>query len=287
MRDLHIEAHLQPSRLILYKGLDNAVKLFKFVGDIESEEFENVKDYMYHITPDFALNERLIGFEDYDDIGYYCQENDVWIVEEIMDVPIELTIGYERQVLKDEKDFRERQYLDYVRQQKQDLAIIDEAFTDATYPHRRHDHLLDLIHSSRVYVPEGRSFFSEYGVMYLIREDGDYMARITHSKYDNDLCNTTGVVRGIYCYTRYKSDIARLINKICSDETEDFRRMYSKAKKYKGIPVHIPPKNHPPYNPPKHNHFYRKPHKKHPCEAEHHYHKHEHIDCKFEKEGLY
>lgn len=271
MKNIYIDPHLEPSRLILYKGLDKSFKLFRFVGDIESESFDKVKDYFYHVTPNFALDERLIGFEDYDDIGYYCQENDVWIVEELLEVPFELTINYGKQLLKDEKDRRERQALDYVRQQKTALAEIDESFEDATYPHRRHDHLLDLIHSSRVYVPEGRNFFSEFGVMYLLRENHDYMARISNSKFDNDLCNTTGVVRGIYCYTKYKPEIAKLISEICVDETEEFRRLYSKHAHFKGIP-------HPhdfdiPYNHHHHHH--------HPVE----YKKHDHVDCKYRRKG--
>lgn len=274
MKDLHVEPHLKSTRLILYKGLDKAVKLFKFVGDVESDEFEEVKDYFYYITPDFALNERLIGFDDYDDIGYYCQDSDVWIVEEILDVPIELTIGYEKQVLKDEKDLRERQFLNYVRNQKKMIATIDEAFINATYPNRRHDHLLDLLHSSRIYVPEGRKFFSEYGVMYIIRESGDYIARISNSQFDNDLCNTTGIVRGVYCYTKYKTKIARLINEVCVDKTEDFRRLYSKHLHFKGY--HYPKD---PTIPVK-----SKPHHRH-----HHdhveYNKHDHVDCKFDKKG--
>lgn len=284
MRNLHIDPHLEPSRLILYKGLDKSVKLFRFVGDIESEAFDRVKEYFYYITPDFALNERLIGFDDYDDIGYYCQENDVWMVEEILDTPIELTIGYEKQILKDEKDRRERQVLDYIRQQKKAIAEIDEAFIDATYPQRRHDHLLDLIHSSRVYVPDGRNFFSEYGVMYILRENHDYMARISNSRFDNDLCNTTGVVRGVYCYTKYKPSIARLINSICVDETEEFRRLYSKHIHFKGIP-HPKDPHMPSFHHHKHHHD--------SCNHHHHYHpveykEHDHVDCKFDKkDGLY
>ena len=261
MKELHIEPHLESSNLILYKGLDRTTKLFRFIGDIESKEFEDVKDYFYHITPDFALTERLIGFEDYNDIGYYCQENDVWIVEELLHVPLELTIGFEKQTLIDEKDKREREYLKYVRKQKENIAKIDEAFIDATYPQRRHDHLLDLLYSSRVYVPEGRKFFSEYGVMYLIREQADFMARVTNSQFDNDLCNTTGVVRGVYCYTNYKSAIAKLITETCTDETEGFRRLYKQAVEHK------------------HNHH-------------HHHHEscdyHKHTDCLWDKErGLF
>lgn len=243
-RELYIENHLKKSKLILYKGLDKAVRLYRFVGDVESAEFDAVKDYFYHVTPDFALNERLLGFDDYSDIGYYCEEKDVWVVEEMMDVPLELTIEYEKQAVKDERERRDRAYVNYIRKQREALAKIDEGFTDATYPHRRHDHLLDLINSSRVYVPEGRRFFSEHGVLYIIREDGDYMARLSNSQFDNDLCNTTGIVRGVYCYTKYKTKIARLIHENCRDETEEFRRLYSREMSYKGIPDHHPPRRH-------------------------------------------
>ena len=256
MKNLHIDAHLESSNLILYKGLDRTVKLYKFVGDVESQEFEVAKDYFYHVTPDFALKERLIGFYDYDDIGYYCQEQDIWIVEELMQTPLELTIGFEKQTLIDEKDRRERAYLKYMREQKENIAKIDEAFSDAVYPQRRHDHLLDVLYSSRIYVPEGRRFFSEYGVMYIVREQGDFIARLTNCKYDNDLCNTTGFIRGIYCYIPYVSAVARLINENCVDETDGFRQMYNSHSHYKGYPQ---PKDYP--------------------------HHHPHVDCKFKKHG--
>ena len=131
---------------------------------------------------------------------------------------------------------------DFIRKQKRDLAIIDDAFVDAVYPNRKHDYILDLINSSRIYVPEGREFFSENGVLYMVREDGDFMMRVSNAPYDHDLCNTKGMIRGIYCYTPYKSKIARLINEICVDETESFRKLYDKRKPYKGIPSHKPPK---------------------------------------------
>lgn len=266
MKNIDIEPHIIKSRLILYKGMDKAVKLYRFVGDIESDAFEKVKDYFYYITPDFALNRMLIGFDGYDDIGYYCQENDVWIVEEILDVPFELTVAYEKRALIDERDRRERSYYNYIRKQKESIAKIDDAFIDATYPNRKHDHLLDMINTSRVYVPEDRNFFSEFGVMYVIREDGDYMARISNSQFDNDLCNTRGLVHGVFCYTKYRSGIAKLINEVCSDETEEFRILYSKKRSFKGIPDHEPPMP--------------------VCPKCHKYHK-PHVDCKYAKEGLY
>ena len=258
LKELHIDPHLEQSKLILYKGLNRTVRLYRFVGDVESDEFQSVKDYFYHITPDFALHERLIGFEDYDDIGYYCQENDVWIVEELLHTPLELTISYEKQMLLDEKDKRERDYLNYVRKQKENIARIDESFQDATYPHRKHDNLLEVLFTSRVYVPKGRHFFSKYGVMYIVREQADFIARLTNSEYDNNLCNTRGIVRGVYCYTQYNSEIARLINETCTDETEQFRKLYSREQTYKGFPR--------PHDPCKH---------------------HKHVDCWRDKKGLY
>lgn len=258
MKTLHVEPHLKRSKLVLYKGLDRISKLYRFVGDVEGEAFQSVKDYFYHITPDFALRERLVGFDDYQDIGYYCQEDDVWIVEELLHTPLELTIDYEKQSLLDERDKREKAHLEHIRQQKLNFAIIDEYFNNGVYPHRKHDHLQNIIFNSRIYVPREHRFFSEHGVMYIIREQADFMARLTNSHFDNDLCNTRGLVRGVYCYTRYNSKIARLINENCFDETEEFRRMYSREKTYKGYPHH-----------------------RDPCK------KHRHIDCWRDKDGLY
>lgn len=266
-----LEAHIEESNLVLYKGLDKSVRLYKFIGDIHSEKFERVKEYFIHVTPEYALNNRLIGFSHYRQIGYYCQEHDVWIVEEMLEVPLELTVNYTKQILIDEKDKIERECLDYVRKTKNDIAKINEGFEDAKYPDRRHDHILDLINNSRIYIPEGRKFFSQYGVMYLIREQGDFMARLSNSEYDNGMCNSVGIVRGIFCYTRYKSRIARLINEICLDKTEEFRRLYSRKLSFKGYPKHTPPHRVDEYP------ICCKCHRRH----------RPHVDCKYAKRGLY
>ena len=218
--------YLEPSSLKIAGTNGKPVKLYRFIGSTSGDNWENVKEYFFYVTPEFVLRNGVTGCQDYGDIGWYCKHKDLFIVEQRLDVPLHLTVGYRERLNRTEAG----EWYDIMKNQAEEKADkikeIKSWFTEAVYPEQVMDYINDIVLTSRVYLPSRRSFFEEGGVCFFIREEQDFIAMFVNLEYSKNLGNCRGGLDGIFCYLDFDAELADLINDWCSDETDDFREMY-------------------------------------------------------------
>ena len=222
--------HLEPSTLQIGGANGKPVKLYKYVGTNTGSSWESVKDYFFYVTPEFVLREGVTGFRDYGDIAWYCKKKDIFIIEERLNVPVYLSIGYKERVARSEAHEWYESMSEQNREKVNKIKEIKSWFTEAVYPESVRDYVGDVINSSRVYLPSFGSFFEEGGVAFLVREDQDFIGMFVNLEFTHGLGNCRGVLNGIFCYLDFDVDLADLINDWCVDETDDFRELYVRGR---------------------------------------------------------
>lgn len=224
--------HLEPSTLKMPGANSKPVKLYKYVGVTTGPEWEQVKDYFVYITPEFVLRNGVTGFNDYGDIAWYCKHKDLFIVEQKLEVPLYLTVGYRERIKRTEAGEWYDEMVSQHNQQIEKIREIKSWFTEAVYPESIHDYIGDIISSSRVYVPNNENFFEEGSICFLIREEQDIIGMFVNLEYTKGLGNCRGVLDGIFCYLEFDPELADLINDWCIDETDDFRTLFVKEREH-------------------------------------------------------
>ena len=207
------------------------VPLYRFVGGTGGRAWAGVRDYFVYVNPEFVLRNGVTGFRDYGDIGWYCRRKDVFIVEERLGVPLHLTVGYRERIRRSEAGEWYDRLVDGERSRRDLVAEIKGWFTEAVYPREVRDYVGDVVGSSHVYLPD-REFFEEGGVCFLIREDQDFIGMFVNLEFSKRLGNARGFLDGIFCYLDFDPELADLINDVCFDETEEFRRMMEERSHY-------------------------------------------------------
>ncbi len=224
--------HLEPSQLKITGSHGRPVKLYRFIGSPSGEEWENVKEYFFYVTPEFVLRSGVTGFRDYGDIGWYCKHKDLFIVEQRLGVPLYLTVGYRERLARSEAG----EWFGRMKAQRDErsehIREIKGWFTEAYYPDSVRDYLEDIISSCRVYVVSRRGFFEEGGICFLIREDQDFVGMFVNLEFNRGLGNCRGVLDGIFCYVDFEVDLADLINDWCVDVTEEFRELFVREREF-------------------------------------------------------
>lgn len=224
--------HLEPSSLKMSGSNGKPVKLYRYVGVTSGPVWDSVKDYFLYVTPEFVLRNGVTGFKDYGDIAWYCKHKDLFIVEQRLDVPLYLTVGYRERA----KRMEAGEWLDSMNSQHNErverIREIKSWFTEATYPESVHDYVGDIISSSRVYVPSTENFFDEGSVCFIIREEQDIIGMFVNLEYSKGLGNCKGILDGIFCYLDFDPELADLINEWCLDETDDFRTLFVKEREH-------------------------------------------------------
>ena len=222
--------HLEPTGLKITGSNGKPVKLYKFIGSTSGKEWESVKDYFLYVSPEFVLRNGVTGFRDYGDIGWYCKHKDLFIVEQRLNVPLHLTVGYLERIKRSEAS----EWYSVMREQRDDFKSkineIKHWFTEAVYPESVRDYLSDIILTSRIYLPDKSNFFDEGSVAFIIREDQDFIAMFVNLEFNRGMGNCRGVLDGIFCYLDFDPELADLINDWCMDSTDDFRTLFVKAK---------------------------------------------------------
>lgn len=234
--------HLEPSSLRVDGANGRPVRLYRYVGSTSGNDWSGVKDYFFFVTPEFVLRNGVTGFKDYGDIGWYCKHKDLFIVEQRLDVPLHLTVGYRDRVNRTEAG----EWYGLMKEQHDEkVAKIKEIkswFTEAVYPESVRDYVGDIILTSRVYVPSLENFFDEGSVCFFIREEQDFVAMFVNLEYNKGLGNCHGVLDGIFCYLDFDAELADLINDWCSDETDEFRELFVHEREH--YVYHHDPKHH-------------------------------------------
>jgi len=234
--------HLEPSSLRVDGANGRRVRLYRYVGSTSGNDWSGVKDYFFFVTPEFVLRNGVTGFRDYGDIGWYCKHKDLFIVEQRLDVPLHLTVGYRERVNRTEAG----EWYGLMKEQHDEkVAKIKEIkswFTEAVYPESVRDYVGDIILTSRVYVPSLENFFDEGSVCFFIREEQDFVAMFVNLEYNKGLGNCHGVLDGIFCYLDFDAELADLINDWCSDETDEFRELFVHEREH--YVYHHDPKHH-------------------------------------------
>lgn len=250
--------HLEPSSLKVAGTNGKMVKLYRYIGSTSGREWETVKDYFFYVTPEYVLRNGVIGFQDYGDIGWYCKHKDLFIVEQRLNVPLHLTIGYRDRLNRNEAG----EWYDRMKEQNEEKSAkikeIKSWFTEAVYPETVRDYVDDIILTSRVYLPVRDNFFDEGSVCFLIREEQDFIAMFINLEYSKGLGNCSGVMDGIFCYLDFDPDLADLINDWCVDETDEFRVLFVTDRDHY-VFSHNPKIPEPPHK----HHKHHKPHKFH------------------------
>ena len=248
--------HLEPSALKISGTHGHPVKLYRYVGSTSGVDWETVKNYFFYITPEFVLRNGVTGFADYGDIGWYCKHKDLFIIEQKLDVPLHLTIGYREKINRTEAG----EWYQIMKEQKDERAEkikeIKSWFTEAVYPETVRDYLSDIINTSRVYLPSRNNFFEEGSIAFFIREEQDFISMFVNLEYDKHLGNCSGILDGIFCYLDFDVELADLINDWCIDETEDFRDLFIRAREHYVF-------EHEPMMGFHYHHHHKKPHKYH------------------------
>lgn len=219
-------SHLEPSGLKVAGSNGKMVRLYRFVGSTSGALWDGVRDYFVYVTPEFVLRNGVTGFRDYGDIGWYCKHKDLFIVEERLDVPLYLTVGYRERLSRSEAG---EWYSEMVGQREERVSRLREVkdwFTEAVYPEDVRDYVGDIVLSSRVYLPVGENFFDEGGVCWFVREEQDFIAMFVNLEFSKGLGNCRGVLDGIFCYLDFDEELADRINDLCDDETDDFRELF-------------------------------------------------------------
>lgn len=232
--------HLEPSALKISGANGKPVKLYRYVGNTGGAEWENVKDYFFYVTPEFVLRNGVTGFKDYGDIAWYCKHKDLFIVEQNLNVPLYLTVGYRERIKRTEAGEWYSRMKSQSEEKTEKIREIKSWFTEAVYPESVRDYVGDIILTSRTYVPSNSNFFDEGSVCFFIREEQDFIAMFVNLEYSKGLGNCSGILDGIFCYLDFDPELADLINDWCIDETDDFRELFVHERDY--YPYHHEPK---------------------------------------------
>lgn len=252
--------HLEPTSLKITGSNGKPVKLYRYIGSTSGQDWETVKDYFFYVTPEYVLRNGVTGFKDYSMIGWYCKHKDLFIIEQRLEVPLHLTIGYRERIKRSEAG----EWYDNMKRQSETKADkireIKSWFTEATYPETVRDYVGDIILTSRVYLPSRENFFDEGSVCFLIREEQDFISMFVNLEFSKGLGNCRGTLDGIFCYLDFDPELADLINDWCVDETDDFRTLFVKEREHYAH-RHDPPM---PWRP--HHEFHSGCTKKKPCE---------------------
>jgi len=232
--------HLEPTKLKITGTNNKPTRLYKYIGVTAGQDWDKVKDYLLYITPEFVLRNGVTGFEDYGDIGWYCKHKDVFIVEQRLEVPLHLTVGYRERIKRTEAEGWYNSMNHQHQETVERLHEIKSWFTEAVYPAEVRDYIGDIINSSRVYLPSREHFFDEGGTCFLVREDQDFIAMFVNLEFSRRLGNCRGVLDGIFCYLDFDPDLADMINDVCVDETDEFRVLFVKGREHYAF-RHDPP----------------------------------------------
>jgi len=224
--------HLEPSTLKISGTHGKPVKLYRYVGSTSGRDWELVRDYFFYVTPEYVLRNGVTGFKDYSMIGWYCKHKDLFIVEQRLEVPLHLTIGYRERINRTEAGEWYERMKEQGHERVEKIREIKSWFTEAVYPETVRDYVGDIILSSRAYLPVKENFFEEGSVCFFIREEQDFIAMFVNLEYTKNLGNCSGVLDGIFCYLDFDPDLADLINDWCLDETDDFRTMFVKEREH-------------------------------------------------------
>lgn len=262
--------HLEPSTLKISGTHGKPVRLYRYVGSTSGRDWELVRDYFFYVTPEYVLRNGVTGFQDYGDIGWYCKHKDLFIIEQRLEVPLHLTIGYRERINRTEAGEWYRLMKEQKDEKVEKIKEIKSWFTEAVYPETVRDYVGDIILSSRAYLPVKENFFDEGSVCFFIREEQDFIAMFINLEYSKNLGNCSGTLDGIFCYLDFDPELADMINDWCMDETDEFRTLFIKDREHyththhpkmhckphkfhsgctKKIPWDCKPHHHPPHHP--------------------------------------
>lgn len=222
--------HLEPSPLKISGTNGKPVKLYRYIGSTSGKDWESIRDYFLYVTPEFVLRNAVTGFQDYSMIGWYCRHKDIFIVEQRLNVPLHLTVGYRERLNRTEAGEWYDRMKNQIDERSAKITEIKSWFTEAVYPESVRDYVGDIILSSRVYLPVRENFFDEGSVCFLIREEQDFIAMFVNLEFSKNLGNCAGVLDGIFCYLDFDPELADLINDWCMDETDEFRELFVHEK---------------------------------------------------------
>ena len=265
--------HLEPSNLKVAGTNGKMVKLYRYVGSTSDPLWEDVKSYFVYVTPEFVLRNGVTGFKDYGDIAWYCKHKDLFIVEERLDVPLHLTVGYMERLQRTEASEWYDEMTEQNNERAERIAEIKSWFTEATYPEHIRDYLDDIILTSRVYRPSRQNFFEEGSICFFIREEQDFIAMFVNLEYSKGLGNCRGVLDGIFCYLDFDAELADLINDWCIDDTDTLRELFVHERDH--YVFHHEPKM-----------FYDSHHHHHHCCPKCHEHHEYHTGCTKRKKNI-